>query len=124
MAKGVTEEKEPKWKEAWRPAAAYLYMLICFADFIAFPMYYMATNRFNDNNIVAQSLKFKDGASQVEVLKALKREQTWVPLTTTGAGMVHLAFLSILGVAAWTRGQEKMLLAQRPNDPNDANNRI
>ena len=112
-------EKEPKWKEAWRPAAAYLYMLICFADFIAFPAYYAASNRNNNNAVVEQALKFKDGANQVEVLKALKRDEVWVPLTTTGAGMVHLAFLSILGVAAWTRGQEKIMLAQQQPVKND-----
>lgn len=107
--------KEQIWKQAWRPAAAYLYLTICFADFIAFPAYYMVSSRYGDSLIIEQSLKFKDGTAQVEVLKALKREQTWTPLTTTGAGMIHLAFLSILGVSAWTRGQEKITLAERAN---------
>lgn len=103
--------KEQTWKQAWRPAAAYIYLLICIMDFIVFPGYYsLANNRATNTATVEEALKFKDSASQIEALKVLRREQTWTPLTTTGAGMIHLAFGSILGVAAWTRGKEKIAL--------------
>jgi hypothetical protein len=32
----------------------------------------------------------------------------WNPLTLQGAGLYHVAMGAILGVAAWSRGQEKM----------------
>ena len=32
----------------------------------------------------------------------------WDPLTLKGAGMFHLSFGAILGVSAYTRGQEKI----------------
>jgi hypothetical protein len=33
---------------------------------------------------------------------------SWDPLTLKGAGLFHLAFGAILGVSAFTRGQEKV----------------
>jgi hypothetical protein len=32
----------------------------------------------------------------------------WNPLTLQGAGLFHLAMGAVLGIAAWSRGQEKM----------------
>lgn len=32
----------------------------------------------------------------------------WHPLTLEGGGLYHLSMGAILGVSAWTRGQEKM----------------
>ncbi len=106
--------KEQTWKQAWRPAAAYAYLLICLADFVIFPAYYaVASNRSNNTAIVEEALKFKDSTAQIEALKTLNREQTWTPITTAGGGMIHLAFGSILGVAAWTRGKEKIALVNQ-----------
>lgn len=34
--------------------------------------------------------------------------QSWDPLTLKESGFYHLAMSSIIGVAAWTRGQEKI----------------
>lgn len=34
--------------------------------------------------------------------------EAWSPLTLQGAGLFHLAMGAILGVTAWSRGQEKM----------------
>jgi hypothetical protein len=113
MKKVEKIDKEQVWKQAWRPAAAYLYLAICFADFIGFPVYYMALARVNDAAVVEQALKFKDGTAQVEVLKTLRHEQTWTPITTVGGGMIHIALGSIIGVSAWTRGQEKIELVKQ-----------
>ena len=33
----------------------------------------------------------------------------WKSLTLSNGGLIHVSFGAILGVAAWTRGQEKML---------------
>jgi hypothetical protein len=111
--------KEQVWKQAWRPAAAYLYLAICFADFIGFPVYYMASSRLSDATVVDQALKFKDSTAQVEVLKTLRHEQTWTPITTVGGGMIHIALGSIIGVSAWTRGQEKIEIAKQGADGGD-----
>jgi hypothetical protein len=32
----------------------------------------------------------------------------WMPLTLQGAGLFHLAMGAVLGIAAWSRGQEKI----------------
>lgn len=41
--------------------------------------------------------------------------EAWSPLTLQGAGLFHLAMGGILGVTAWSRGQEKMTLpTQQP----------
>lgn len=112
--------KEQTWKQAWRPAAAYIYLVICIMDFIIFPGYYtIANSRASNTATVAESLKFKDSASQIEALKTLRREQVWTPITTSGAGMLHLAFGSILGVAAWTRGKEKIALVNQNGVPEE-----
>ena len=34
--------------------------------------------------------------------------QVWTSLTLSNGGLIHLAFGAILGVAAFTRGQEKI----------------
>ena len=36
----------------------------------------------------------------------------WQSLTLQNGGLIHLAFGAILGVTAWTRGQEKAAKAQ------------
>jgi Holin of 3TMs, for gene-transfer release len=91
------EEKEENkqgehWmKSYWRPAMGWLYMLICAFDFIIAPMLTMAMPVF------LKSL----GAAQVSYTQ-------WQSLTLANGGLIHLAFGAILGVTAWTRGQEKI----------------
>lgn len=71
--------KEETWiKQYWRPAVAWQYLLVCIFDFILFPSI------------------------------ALKLGMTWEPLTLRESGFYHLAMAAIIGVAAWTRGQEKI----------------
>lgn len=66
-------------KQYWRPAIAWQYFAVCICDFILFPALYMY------------------------FLK-----QAWDPLTLKESGFYHLAMSAIIGVAAWTRGQEKI----------------
>lgn len=35
-------------------------------------------------------------------------QQQWDPITLKEGGFYHLAMAAIIGVAAWTRGQEKI----------------
>lgn len=79
-------KKAEHWlNKHWRPAMAWMYFVVCIADFIIFPILWSVA-------------KMKTGAE-------LER---WLPITLEGAGLFHLAMGAILGVAAWSRGQEKI----------------
>lgn len=70
----------------WRPMMGWTYIVICIFDFTAAPVLWSLIQAFFKGNVTEQ----------------------WVPLTLQGAGLFHLAMGSILGVTAWSRGQEKM----------------
>jgi hypothetical protein len=100
--------KEPWWKEAWRPAAAAVYLIICLLDFGIMPLIYEWINAsLTNQSLVDLALKFSDPAAQIQALQTLKMTRVWVPLTLQGNGMFHIAFGAILGITAFTRGQEK-----------------
>jgi hypothetical protein len=69
----------------WRPGMAIQYIAVCTCDFIIFPVAWT-------------------------VLQALLGQPVtqWNPLTLQGAGLYHFAMGAVLGVAAWSRGQEKI----------------
>lgn len=69
----------------WRPAVAVTYIIICSFDFIIFPIIWSIFLHVTGNDVAA-----------------------WDPLTLKGAGLFHASFGAILGVAAYTRGQEKI----------------
>lgn len=76
----------PKWMNArWRPAMAWLYILVVFCDFIAFPIGHAAL-------AAAGYIPYSD----------------WKPLTIQGGGIFHLAMGAILGVTAWGQTQERV----------------
>jgi len=85
------KEHEHWMKSYWRPAMGWLYMIICAFDFIVGPMLTMAMPIF---------LKGL-GAASVTYTQ-------WSSLTLSNGGLIHLAFGAILGITAWTRGQEKI----------------
>lgn len=65
---------------------AWMYLVVCITDFIIFPILWSILQARYSGSVVAG----------------------WEPLTLKGAGMFHMALGAILGVAAWTRGQEKI----------------
>jgi hypothetical protein len=73
----------------WRPAMGWLYMLICFADFVAFPLISMFLP------IIERGFGVQIGYT------------AWQSLTLSNGGLIHLAFGAILGVSAYGRTQEK-----------------
>jgi hypothetical protein len=76
---------EDSWiKQYWRPAIAWQYFAVCVFDFIVFPTFAFALGYFKGVPV------------------------TWEPLTLKESGFYHLAMAAIIGVAAWTRGQEKI----------------
>jgi hypothetical protein len=104
--------KEPLWKELWRPLAAFVYLAICILDFGIMPIIYEMINQsISNQSLVDLALKFTDSAAQIEALHTLRQARVWVPLTLQGNGMFHIAFGAILGVSAWTRGQEKAMMS-------------
>ena len=89
--KNAKKEGEHWMKAYWRPAMGWLYMLICAFDFIIGPLLSMAMP------IYLKTL----GAATISYTQ-------WQSLTLANGGLIHLAFGAILGVTAWTRGQEKI----------------
>lgn len=77
----------------WRPMMAIVYMIINLADFLIFPIIW--------------SLLQIHGKGEVA--------QQWVPLTLSNGGLFHMAFGAVLGVAAFTRGQEKIEKVKNAN---------
>lgn len=77
---------EDSWlKQYWRPIMAYQYLAVCLFDFIVAPLLTMALSKYT-------GIQYKP----------------WDPLTLKESGYYHMAMGAILGVAAWTRGQEKI----------------
>jgi len=85
------EKQDEHWVKAyWRPAMGWLYMAINLMDFIVFPSISMFMP------IIYKAFGVQMGYT------------AWVPLTLSNGGLIHLSFAAILGVAAFTRGQEKI----------------
>ena len=85
--KSDSAKKNEDWMNSkWRPAMGWMYMLVCTADFVFFPILW----------------------SLVQVLGDGKVETQWSPITLQGAGLFHMAMGAILGIAAYGRTQEKL----------------
>jgi len=89
MAEEASAPPEHWVKAFWRPAMGWLYMLICFADFVAFPLLSMFLP------IIERGFGLNMGYT------------AWQSLTLSNGGLIHLAFGAILGVSAYGRTQEK-----------------
>lgn len=94
------EAKEEKgnehWaKSFWRPAMGWLYMLICFMDFVGFPVL-----------TIFLPIIFKPFGLTMPYT-------AWQSLTLANGGLIHIAFGAILGVAAFSRGQDKATTANK-----------
>ena len=78
----------------WRPLMAMVYMITCLTDFVIFPVLWALIQTYI-------------GTGQV---------LPWDPLTLQGAGLYHIAMGAVLGVTAWSRGQEKISAINKPHD--------
>jgi hypothetical protein len=79
------KQNEDWMVKKWRPAMGWCYMVICCLDMAIFPIMW---------NVV--QMMTKQPLTQ------------WNPLTLQGAGLFHLAMGAVLGISAWSRGQEKI----------------
>lgn len=73
----------------WRPMMAVQYTAVCVADFIIFP-------------ILFTLVQFWEPSHAHEVFRQ------WSPITLQNGGLYHIAMGAILGITAWSRGQEKL----------------
>ena len=84
--KSESEKKKEDWMNSkWRPMMGWMYMLVCTADFILFPVMWSLLQTF----------------AKVPITQ-------WNPLTLQGAGLFHIAMGAVLGIAAFGRTQEKL----------------
>lgn len=82
-------QKDDFMNRQWRPMMGWMYMVVCIFDFIIFPIGFTIVQFY-----------------EVEAVNDAFRQ--WQPITLLGGGLFHLAMGAVLGVAAWSRGQEKM----------------
>jgi hypothetical protein len=85
MAETLLSKDESWLLKYWRPFMAWQYAAVCVFDFIVAPMMTMAYFKWSGGTYIA-----------------------WEPLTLKESGFYHLSMAAIIGVAAWTRGQEKI----------------
>jgi hypothetical protein len=82
-----SDKKKEDWMNSkWRPAMGWLYLVVCSADFVIFPILWSVLQGMFHGTVNSQ----------------------WQPLTLQGAGLFHIAMGAIIGVAAWGRTQEKL----------------
>ena len=96
MAKRPTKEQKAEDKavedwmtKKWRPMMAVMYMCVCSFDFILAPILWAVVQFW-------------------ETQAANDAFRQWQPLTLQGAGLFHMAMGAVLGITAWSRGQEKL----------------
>jgi hypothetical protein len=83
----ASEKKKEDWMNSkWRPMMGWMYMLVCTADFVLFPVLWSLVQAVHGGSVQTQ----------------------WSPITLQGAGLFHMAMGAILGIAAFGRTQEKI----------------
>jgi hypothetical protein len=83
------KEAEDWMTKKWRPMMALMYMSVCAFDFIVAPILWAIVQFW-------------------ETQAANDAFRQWQPLTLQGAGLFHMAMGAVLGITAWSRGQEKL----------------
>ena len=87
MAQTAAEKKTEDWMTTnWRPLMAVTYMATIWFDFIAGPILFNVLQYFNPGQAIS----------------------SYIPITLQGGGLYHISMGAILGIAAWTRGKEKI----------------
>jgi len=87
MAQKNTTQGEDWLTKKWRPMMGWTYMITCLFDFIVAPILWSLEQAVFNGGVVSNQ---------------------WEPLTLKGAGLYHVAMGAVLGVSAWSRGQEKL----------------
>jgi hypothetical protein len=88
--KKTSQARQEDWmNNKWRPAMGWMYMAVCICDFIVFPILWTLV-QFGETQAINDAFR------------------QWNPLTLQGAGLFHMAMGAVLGIAAWSRGKEKI----------------
>lgn len=82
----VKNDNEDWINKKWRPAMGWMYMAVCVADFIFFPIAWSILQVVSNGSVTTP----------------------WQPITLQGAGLFHIAMGAVLGIAAFGRTQEKI----------------
>ena len=78
--------KQENWiRTHWRPMMAFVYMAVIIFDFIIGPVFWSIVQIYG-GSVALQ----------------------WTPLTLVGGGIFHAAMGAVLGISAFSRGQEKV----------------
>jgi hypothetical protein len=78
--------KQEHWiRTHWRPMMAFVYMAVIIFDFIIGPVFWSIVQIYG-GSVALQ----------------------WTPLTLVGGGIFHAAMGAVLGISAFSRGQEKV----------------
>ena len=93
----MSKAEEDWMTKKWRPMMAVMYMIACIFDFVLFPIMFT-------------------GVQFWETQAANDAFRQWAPITLQGGGLFHVAMGAVLGVSAWSRGQEKMAGAAGVNN--------
>ncbi len=81
------QKKTEDWMTTkWRPLMAITYMATIWFDFIIGPILFNILQYWNPGQAIS----------------------SWQALTLQGGGLYHISMGAILGIAAWTRGKEKV----------------
>lgn len=90
--------KEENWAiKYWRPAMCWQYFAVCLFDFMLAPIF-------------------------IELFCYLTKTpfHIWHPITLEGGSVYHASMGAIIGISAWSRGQEKIAVIK--NLPNGQSN--
>jgi hypothetical protein len=80
------KKKEDWMNTKWRPMMGWMYMAVCVADFVVFPILWSMAQAIHGGQVNIQ----------------------WQPITLQGAGLFHMAMGAILGIAVYGRTKEKL----------------
>lgn len=89
MKKLEDDSYEGWFVSKWRPAMAWSYLSICLFDFMIAPIMNALYSTWAKSPFVP-----------------------WDPLTIKGGGIYHLAMGAVIGVTAWTRGNERVKMME------------
>jgi len=94
----AAEKKTEDWMTSkWRPLMAITYMATIWYDFMLGPILFNLMQFYGNDQTLT----------------------SWTPLTLQGGGLYHLSMGAILGIAAWTRGKEKIAMIENTPTPTD-----
>jgi hypothetical protein len=82
----VKNTNEDFINKRWRPFMSWTYMAICICDFILFPILWSLLQALSKGSVSSQ----------------------YQPLSLQGAGLLHIAFGAVIGVATYGRTKEKL----------------